>query len=70
MNLSRIFIERPVMTALISFAILLFGAIAFRELPVAARFVGGVVEVPADATLVLARGEDQRLTFHTEARSD
>ena len=41
-----------------------------RELPVAARFVGGVVEVPADATLVLARGEDQRLTFHTEARSD
>ena len=36
MNLSRIFIERPVMTALISFAILLFGAIAFRALPVAA----------------------------------
>jgi len=32
MNLSRIFIERPVMTVLISFAILLFGAIAFREL--------------------------------------
>src|SRR5580765_874440 len=36
MNLSRIFIERPVMTALISFAILLFGALAFRALPVAA----------------------------------
>src|SRR2546430_10827231 len=36
MNLSRIFIERPVMTALISFAILLFGTIAFRTLPVAA----------------------------------
>ena len=36
MNLSRIFIERPVMTALVSFAILLFGAIAFRALPVAA----------------------------------
>jgi HAE1 family hydrophobic/amphiphilic exporter-1 len=36
MNLSRIFIERPVMTALICLAILLFGAIAFRELPVAA----------------------------------
>jgi HAE1 family hydrophobic/amphiphilic exporter-1 len=35
-NLSRIFIERPIMTTLISFAILLFGAIAFRELPVAA----------------------------------
>ncbi len=36
MNLSRIFIERPVMTALLCFAILLFGAIAFRALPVAA----------------------------------
>ena len=36
MNLSRIFIERPVMTALVVFAILLFGTIAFRALPVAA----------------------------------
>ncbi|HTX39663.1 MAG TPA: efflux RND transporter permease subunit [Bryobacteraceae bacterium] len=36
MNLSRIFIERPVMTALVCFAILLFGTIAFRALPVAA----------------------------------
>ena len=36
MNLSRIFIERPVMTALVCFAILLFGALAFRALPVAA----------------------------------
>src|SRR5580693_8861801 len=36
MNISRIFIERPVMTVLLSFAILLFGAIAFRGLPVAA----------------------------------
>ncbi len=36
MNLSRIFIERPVMTALACFAILLFGTIAFRALPVAA----------------------------------
>ncbi len=36
MNFSRIFIQRPVMTALISFAILLFGAVAFRGLPVAA----------------------------------
>jgi len=43
-----------------------------RELPVAARFVGGVVEVPADATLVLAReGDDtQRFSFHREARAD
>ena len=36
MNLSRIFIERPVMTALITFAILLFGVVAYRALPVAA----------------------------------
>jgi HAE1 family hydrophobic/amphiphilic exporter-1 len=36
MNLSKLFIERPVMTALISFAILLFGIVAFRALPVAA----------------------------------
>ncbi len=44
-----------------------------RELPVAARFVGGVVDVAAGATLVLARhGEqdDTRFTFHTEARVD
>ena len=36
MNLSRLFIERPVMTVLVVFAILLFGTIAFRVLPVAA----------------------------------
>ncbi len=36
MNLSRIFIERPVMTALVTFAILLFGIVGFRALPVAA----------------------------------
>ncbi|ANB71460.1 bifunctional pyr operon transcriptional regulator/uracil phosphoribosyltransferase PyrR [Paraburkholderia phytofirmans] len=46
-----------------------------RELPVAARFVGGVVQVPAEATLVLTREEsgadgNQRFTFHTEARVD
>jgi HAE1 family hydrophobic/amphiphilic exporter-1 len=36
MNFSRIFIERPVMTALLSLSLLLFGSIAFRALPVAA----------------------------------
>jgi HAE1 family hydrophobic/amphiphilic exporter-1 len=36
MNLSRIFIDRPVMTSLLTFAIVLFGALAFRSLPVAA----------------------------------
>ncbi|MBI1894913.1 MAG: efflux RND transporter permease subunit [Acidobacteria bacterium] len=36
MNLSTLFIERPVMTALVSLSILLFGLIGFRALPVAA----------------------------------
>ncbi|HYP13265.1 MAG TPA: efflux RND transporter permease subunit, partial [Bryobacteraceae bacterium] len=36
MNLSKIFIERPVMTVLVSLAILLFGLVAFLTLPVAA----------------------------------
>jgi pyrimidine operon attenuation protein/uracil phosphoribosyltransferase len=38
-----------------------------RELPVAARFTGVVVDVPAGATLVLARsGDDGRFAFHIE----
>src|SRR5215468_5819326 len=36
MNVSRIFIERPIMTTLVTFAILLFGIVGFRALPVAA----------------------------------
>jgi len=36
MNVSRIFIERPIMTALVMFAILLFGIVGYRALPVAA----------------------------------
>jgi len=36
MHISRIFIERPVMTSLVTFAILLFGIVGFRALPVAA----------------------------------
>jgi HAE1 family hydrophobic/amphiphilic exporter-1 len=36
MNISRLFIERPVMTVLVSFAILLFGIVGYRSLPVAA----------------------------------
>ncbi|WP_449243335.1 efflux RND transporter permease subunit [Desulfovibrio sp.] len=34
MNLSRLFIERPVMTLLVMFGILIFGAMAYRSLPV------------------------------------
>src|SRR3974377_575321 len=36
MNLSRIFIERPIMTALVMFAVALFGFVGYRALPVAA----------------------------------
>jgi HAE1 family hydrophobic/amphiphilic exporter-1 len=36
MHVSRIFIERPIMTTLITFAILLFGSVGFRALPIAA----------------------------------
>ena len=36
MNVSRIFIERPVMAALVTFSILLFGVLGYRALPVAA----------------------------------
>ena len=36
MNISRLFIDRPIMTALVMAAILLFGIVAYRALPVAA----------------------------------
>ena len=36
MNVSRLFIERPVMTALVTLAILMFGIVGYRSLPVAA----------------------------------
>jgi HAE1 family hydrophobic/amphiphilic exporter-1 len=36
MHFSRIFIERPIMTTLVTFAILLFGIVGFRALPIAA----------------------------------
>jgi pyrimidine operon attenuation protein / uracil phosphoribosyltransferase len=41
-----------------------------RELPVAARFTGGIVDLPATDTLVLAQRDDGTLTFTTEARTD
>ena len=36
MNLSQLFIQRPIMTTLVCLAIVLFGTVAFRALPVAA----------------------------------
>ncbi|MEX3547971.1 MAG: bifunctional pyr operon transcriptional regulator/uracil phosphoribosyltransferase PyrR [Burkholderia sp.] len=40
-----------------------------RELPVAARFVGGTLAVPAETTLVLARDADLHFTFELETRA-
>ena len=36
MNISKLFIQRPIMTVLVCFSIILFGVVAFRALPVAA----------------------------------
>ena len=41
-----------------------------RELPMAARFTGGIVDVPANANLVLTQRDDGTLAFTTEARTD
>jgi pyrimidine operon attenuation protein/uracil phosphoribosyltransferase len=41
-----------------------------RELPMAARFTGGIVDVPANANLVLTQRDDGKLAFTTEARTD
>ncbi len=41
-----------------------------RELPIAARFVGGRVDLADDATLVLVREADTLFSFRTEPRSD
>ncbi|MDR5820816.1 MULTISPECIES: bifunctional pyr operon transcriptional regulator/uracil phosphoribosyltransferase PyrR [unclassified Caballeronia] len=40
-----------------------------REMPIAARFTGGMVDVPAGDTLVLARNESNAFTFTTEPRA-
>lgn len=39
-----------------------------RELPVAARFVGGEVQLDADSTLVLERADDGRFALRIEPR--
>lgn len=40
-----------------------------RELPIAARFAGGHVDLDASTTLVLERTPDMQLTFRTEPRA-
>ena len=48
LNLSRIFIERPVMTALVCFAILLFGTVAFSRLAGGGAAERGLSDHPGD----------------------
>ena len=65
MNLSRIFIERPVMTALVSFAFLLFGIVAFRALPVAALPSVDYPTIQVSAALPGANPETMAATVAT-----
>src|SRR3954464_6102479 len=65
MNLSRIFIERPIMTALVCFAILLFGFVAFRALPVAALPSVDYPTLQVNASLPGANPETMAATVAT-----
>ncbi len=65
MNLSRIFIERPIMTALVCFAIVLFGAVAFRALPVAALPSVDYPTIQVNASLPGASPETMASTVAT-----
>jgi HAE1 family hydrophobic/amphiphilic exporter-1 len=59
------FIERPVMTALLSFAILLFGIVAFRALPVAALPSVDYPTIQVNASLPGANPETMAATVAT-----
>jgi HAE1 family hydrophobic/amphiphilic exporter-1 len=65
MNLSRLFIERPVMTVLVTMAIALFGAIAFRSLPVAALPTVDYPTIQVSATLPGANPETMAASVAT-----
>ncbi len=65
MNLSRIFIERPIMTTLVTFAILLFGIVAFRALPVAALPSVDYPTIQVQASLPGANPETMASTVAT-----
>jgi hydrophobic/amphiphilic exporter-1 (mainly G- bacteria), HAE1 family len=65
MNLSRIFIERPIMTTLVTFAFLLFGIVAFRALPVAALPSVDYPTIQVNAVLPGANPETMAATVAT-----
>ena len=65
MNLSQLFIERPIMTVLVCFSIILFGAVAFRALPVAALPSVDYPTITVDAELPGASPETMASTVAT-----
>ncbi|MGE5645293.1 MAG: efflux RND transporter permease subunit [Acidobacteriota bacterium] len=65
MHISRIFIERPVMTALVMFAILLFGIVGWRALPVAALPSVDYPTIIVDASLPGASPETMAASVAT-----
>jgi hydrophobic/amphiphilic exporter-1 (mainly G- bacteria), HAE1 family len=65
MNISQLFIQRPIMTVLVCFAIVLFGAVAFRDLPVAALPSVDYPTITVNATLPGASPETMAATVAT-----
>ena len=65
MNLSRIFIERPVMTSLVTFAILVFGIVGYQALPVAALPNVDYPTIQVSAALPGANAETMAATVAT-----
>jgi HAE1 family hydrophobic/amphiphilic exporter-1 len=64
-NLSQLFIQRPIMTVLVCFAIVLFGAVAFRTLPVAALPSVDYPTIQVNASLPGASPETMASTVAT-----
>ena len=65
MNLSQLFIQRPIMTVLVCFAIVVFGTVAFRTLPVAALPSVDYPTIQVNASLPGASPETMASTVAT-----
>jgi len=65
MNVSQLFIERPIMTVLVCLSIVLFGVVAFRALPVAALPSVDYPTITASAELPGASPETMASTVAT-----
>jgi HAE1 family hydrophobic/amphiphilic exporter-1 len=65
MNISQLFIQRPIMTVLVCFAIILFGTVAFRDLPVAALPSVDYPTIAVNASLPGASPETMAATVAT-----